>query len=125
MCKRVFGYRLPEALSSAWLGKKRHMYLTNVALNKVSNPHPHDLQANRIFGGAPARLYSFLLGRGWKFLREQWRMASVQGVDVVTFPLPPRFYFLYPVLRLPFFLWRRSCRHFRKLMRSSHNGEIR
>jgi hypothetical protein len=107
MCERIFGYPLSGELADRLRGSGRLRYLTTAALKKLPAPTPSDLKINRIFGGAPARLYCFLLGRGWAFWREQCRIVSVQGLDVVTFPLPPRLFFLYPALRIPFFFWRR------------------
>jgi hypothetical protein len=106
LCERIFGTRLPQELAAELHGSGRLNYLTKAALKKLTAPTQKDLAANRIFCGSPARPYSFLLGRGPAFLREQCRIVLVQGGDVGTFPLPPRLFFLYPALRVPFFLWR-------------------
>ena len=50
----------------------------------------------------------FLLGRGWPFLVAQARAAMVGPVDVVALPLPRSLHFLYPLLHLPLWLWRRA-----------------
>jgi Uncharacterised nucleotidyltransferase len=53
----------------------------------------------------------FLLGRGWAFFAAQCRTASVGLIDVISLPLPPYLHFLYPLLRLPLWLWRRAAAH--------------
>ena len=51
----------------------------------------------------------FRLGRGWGFAGEQCRLAAIGIDDVVRvpLPLPPPLAFLYPLMRLPLWLWRR------------------
>jgi hypothetical protein len=34
--------------------------------------------------------------------------------DIALVPLPPKLQFLYPLLRLPLWLWRRLCRPLRR-----------
>lgn len=106
LCERIFDYRLPGELAVELHRSGRLNYLVNVALKRLTATPAADLAANRIASGAPTRLYSFLLGHGFVFLREQIRITLVQSVDVMMFPLPRRLFFLYPVLRIPFFLWR-------------------
>jgi hypothetical protein len=50
----------------------------------------------------------FLLGQGWAFFAAQCRTASVGIIDVISLPLPSYLHFLYPLLRLPLWLWRRA-----------------
>jgi hypothetical protein len=50
----------------------------------------------------------FLLGRGLTFFIAQCRSVSVRALDVVDLPLHPMLQFLYPLLRLPLWLWRRA-----------------
>jgi hypothetical protein len=49
-----------------------------------------------------------LLGHGWAFFAAQVRTAAVGIIDVISLPLPPYLHFLYPLLRLPLWLWRRA-----------------
>jgi len=50
----------------------------------------------------------FLLGQGSAFFAAQVRTAAVGIIDVISLPLPPYLHFLYPLLRLPLWLWRRA-----------------
>lgn len=114
LCEHIFATPLADAHPGGWRQSARLTYLTHVARTRLTRPAPADLAADRIFSGAAARWYSFRLGQGWAFFREQCRIACVQGTDVLRFPLPPALYFLYPVLRVPFYLWRRLIKATRK-----------
>ena len=49
-----------------------------------------------------------LLGRGWAFYAAQLRLAYAGVADIVSVPLPRPLHFIYPLLRLPLWLWRRA-----------------
>ena len=52
----------------------------------------------------------FLLGKGWAYFAGECRVQSIRTLDIVEVPLPRPLHFLYPLLRLPLFLWRRAVR---------------
>jgi Uncharacterised nucleotidyltransferase len=103
LCQRLFGLPLPVGIAAELQGTERVRKLYAIAT---------DAMADRTGGNAPApwRSFSmqFLLGRGWAFFAAQCRTACVSIIDVVSLPLPPYLRFLYPLLRLPLWLWRRG-----------------
>ncbi|MGA8495720.1 MAG: nucleotidyltransferase family protein [Xanthobacteraceae bacterium] len=103
LCQRLFALPLPDGLASELQGTARVRKLYAIAA---------DAMADRARGDAPAAWRSFwtqfLLGRGWAFFAAQCRTASVGIIDVISLPLPPYLHFLYPLLRLPLWLWRRA-----------------
>jgi len=52
--------------------------------------------------------YQFLLGRCFTFYAAQCRLAYAGVADIVGVPLPRPLHFIYPLLRLPLWLWRRA-----------------
>jgi hypothetical protein len=52
-------------------------------------------------------LAHFLLGKGPAFLRAELRLKWVSARDHMQTPLPGWASFLYPLMRLPLFVWRR------------------
>jgi hypothetical protein len=61
-------------------------------------------------GTTRGSLSSFLLGRDWRYWLAELKSHLISQADVMTLALPKQFQFLYPVLRLPLWLWRQSTR---------------
>ena len=74
----------------------------------MTAPHTETEVDGGVAGVARSVYTQFLLGQGLPFYAAQLRAASVTPVDVVRLPLPPSLHFLYPLLRLPLWLWRRA-----------------
>jgi hypothetical protein len=103
LCRHLFALPLPDNLATELQGTARVRKLYAIAT---------DAMADRTRGNAPAAARSFwtqfLLGQGWAFFAAQCRIASTGIIDVISLPLPPYLHFLYPLLRLPLWLWRRA-----------------
>jgi hypothetical protein len=108
LCQRLFALPLPDGLASELLGTGRARKLYAIAADAMADRS----RGGGGGGGAPAVWRDFwaqfLLGRGWAFFAAQCRTASVGIIDVISLPLPAYLHFLYPLLRLPLWLWRRA-----------------
>jgi len=108
LCQRLFALPLPDSLASELQGTARVRKLYALAADAIANR----TRGEGGGGNAPAAWRGFwtqfLLGQGWAFFAAQCRTASVGIIDVVSLPLPPYLHFLYPLLRLPLWLWRRA-----------------
>jgi hypothetical protein len=106
LCQRLFALPLPDGLASELQGTARVRKLYAIAAETIAD------RTRGAGGGTPAAWRDFwtqfLLGRGWAFFAAQCRTASVGIIDVIYLPLPPYLHFLYPLLRLPLWLWRRA-----------------
>jgi hypothetical protein len=107
LCQRLFALPLPEGLASELQGTARVRKLYAIAAEAIAD------RTRRGGGGSAPSAWrdfwtQFLLGRGWAFFAAQCRTASVGIIDVISLPLPPYLHFLYPLLRLPLWLWRRA-----------------
>jgi Uncharacterised nucleotidyltransferase len=107
LCHRLFSLRLPAALADEIGANKRAAKLVAIALNAMTAPHAETEVDGGLLGVARVVWRQFLLGQGWAFYAAQIRVASVGPADVVRFPLPSSLHLLYPLLRLPTWLWRR------------------
>jgi hypothetical protein len=107
LCRRLFALPLPDALASELQGTARVRRLCAFAAKAIAERSRGDGG-----GDAPSAARSFwtqfLLGQGSAFLAGQCRTAAVGIIDVISLPLPPYLQFLYPLLRLPLWLWRRA-----------------
>ena len=108
LCQRVLGLSLPAGLADAIQADKRVQRLVAIALAAMT-ARQTETEADAGFLGVTRSVGTqFLLGQGWRFYAAQCRTASAGTFDVIGVPLPPSLYFLYPILRLPLWLWRRA-----------------
>ncbi len=105
LCRLLFDLKLPPAVAEELQRNGRVGKLVKIALSAMTNAQakPDDMIA--VLKGV---LYQFQLGQGFAFFFAQCRIAAVGILDVIALPLPPRLHFLYPFLRLPLWLWRRT-----------------
>ena len=67
---------------------------------------PHDAR----FGTTRGSLSTFLLSRSWRYRLAELNFHLTNQTDVLTMPLPERLRFLYPLLRLPLWVWRHAAK---------------
>ena len=108
LCRLIFGLTLPPALAQEIAADRRIGQLSEIALGTMTAPSAPLETDPGVFGVARTVRMQFLLGRGWPFLVAQARAAMVGPADVLALPLPRPLHFLYPLLRLPLWLWRRA-----------------
>lgn len=110
LCERLLGLRLPARVADEIGAGPRLRLSMAIAIDAMVGLDAESEIENRPFGSTRVALMQFLLGRGiGHFLAQCW-ILSVRVSDVVRYPLPTRLYFLYPIERLPFWLWRRARR---------------
>jgi hypothetical protein len=61
-----------------------------------------------LFGPTLNALARFLLRSDWHYSLTELGGYSISPVDILTLPLPKRHRLLYPVLRIPLWVWRHS-----------------
>jgi hypothetical protein len=82
--------------------------LMTIALDAMTAPRAETEADGGVAGVMRIVRTQFLLGQGWAFHAAQIRAMAAGPADVIRFPLPMPLHFLYPLLRLPLWLWRRS-----------------
>lgn len=108
LCNRLFNMSLPAALAGEIADQRGLERLVMIAMRTMADKHA-EADATRSFAGtARVVVAQFLLGKGPAYFAAQYRAEAVRTLDIVGFPLPPRLHFLYPLLRLPLWLWRRA-----------------
>jgi hypothetical protein len=108
LCQRLLGRKLPAVLEATLAANTRLRLLSAVAMNLMVGRNPATELEDRAFGTTRVALMQFLLGGGWRNVAAQCRVMSIRLDDILRYPLPPPLHFLYPLLRLPFWLWRRG-----------------
>ena len=111
LCQRLLDTPLPDRLM-ARLGKgATARWLEETALNAMTTGggeyDPHEVR----FGTTRGSLSTFLLSDSWRYQLAELGVQLTNPTDVLTLPLPQSLRFLYPVLRLPLWVWRHAVRH--------------
>jgi hypothetical protein len=108
LCQRLLALNLPAPLADEIEANKRVQKLAAIAVAAMTARRT-ETEADAGFLGVTRSVGTqFLLGQGWRFYAAQCWTASAGTFDVIELPLPPSLYFLYPILRLPLWLWRRA-----------------
>jgi hypothetical protein len=108
LCHRVLGVTVPPSLMIA-LGESRKVgWLTQTALNAMTAGQGEREPREIRFGTTRGSLSGFLLRRSWRYCLAELRNILTNQNDVLTVPLPERLRFLYPILRLPLWVWRQA-----------------
>jgi hypothetical protein len=111
LCRRLLGATLPGRLTATLDKSATLRWLEATALNAVATGqgehHPHEVR----FGTTRGTLSTFLLSRSWRYRLAELRVHLINQTDMLSVPLPERLRFLYPILRLPLWLWRHAVKH--------------
>ena len=108
LCRRLLALPLPAGMAEEIAADRRVERLVAIALAAMFAPRTDTEMDGGIAGVTRYVHTQFLLGRGWAFYAAQCRVTAIAPVDVIRCPLPPFLQFLYPLLRLPLWLWRRA-----------------
>lgn len=110
LCRRLFDLPLPAGLAAEIEANRRSMRLVAIGFDAMTAPRARTEMDGGVAGVVRGVYQQFLLGEGWAFYQAQCRLMSAGPADVIRLPLPPALHFLYPVMRLPLWLWRRAAR---------------
>jgi hypothetical protein len=106
LCRRVLGTPIPARLMATFEKSATVHWLEATALASMTRGQgDHDRRAAR-FGTTRGSLSTFLLSRSWRYRLAELNIHLTNQTDVLTVPLPERLQFLYPLLRLPLWVWR-------------------
>ena len=96
----LFDLPLPAALQAEIGGSRTVHWLVRVALDSMTG--------DRILGSMRIEASHFLIASGLSHWLQEVSAKSIGWTDFQRFALPRPLYFLYPLLRLPSWLWRRA-----------------
>jgi hypothetical protein len=110
LCHRLLGTAVPDQLLATWRASTILQWLETTALKAMTAGNSEIEPRNILFGTTRGSLSCFLLGQNWRYWMAEFKIHSTCEADVLTVSLPERLQFLYPLLRLPLWLWRHSIR---------------
>lgn len=107
LCHRLLDLSLPADLLGELHASRRLQRLLTIALQAMVGVDGRSEPDRGTIGVMRAVWTPFLLGQGPAYYAAQLRTACVGPADVIRWPLPRPLHFLYPILRVPLWLWRR------------------
>lgn len=116
LCNRLFDVALPPALLAEMRGDRATRWLEAIALDALAGAAEREIE-DRPLGSLRIETSHFLFGRGVSYWSRELQFKAIGETDLVTWTLPTPLWFVYPVMRLPSWLWRRLrsvIRHWRR-----------
>jgi hypothetical protein len=118
LCERLFGTALPAGLMARLRRDPAVRFLERIGWLAMTRGNAETEIYDLPFGTGLVVVSHLLLMPGWRHGWAQlWKM-SLSLDDVIAYPLPEGWYFLYRVMRGPFWLWRQM----RKVLLGTHSA---
>lgn len=111
LCHRLLGTPVPDRLLATFRASPILRWLESTALDAMTAGNSEIEPRDRLFGTTRGSVSGFLLGQSWRYWLAEIKIHAVCEADVLAVSLPDRLRFLYPLLRLPLWLWRHRARH--------------
>ena len=108
LCRRVLGTPMPATLLKELGRCPKVNWLQRTALNAMTGGLGEREPRVVRFGTTRGSLSAFLLNQSWRYRLAELHNLLTNETDVMAVPLPERFRFLYPILRLPLWVWRHA-----------------
>ncbi len=106
LCERLLGLPVPPQLEPELRRDRATQWLEELAVSAMSGRGATELD-DTVFGTVVINLSHFLLGQGWRYKYSELARKTSNPEDRLTMPLPPYLHFIYPVLAVPRWVWRR------------------
>lgn len=114
LCKRLLGTQVPEDLVEVLQRDRVVRRLEELAMTAMTQggaeSEPYDLPS----GMKPINRSLWLMSGSLRYFWGEVNSRWISWDDVVTVPLPRGLQFLYPILRMPLWVWRRAARSQRR-----------
>ena len=107
LCERLLGVKLPVSLTRELRQSVRLELLEALALNAMLGGGAETELRTRSFGKYFVLLSGFLVNQSWRGALYEFRDHFISGQDLFALKLPRWLNWLYPILRLPMWIWRR------------------
>jgi Uncharacterised nucleotidyltransferase len=110
LCRRLLGTSLSDRLMAPLAKSTTMRWLEMTALSAMTSGQGEREPREQRLGTTRGSLSTFLLSRSWRYRLAELRLHLSNQTDVLTLPFSKRLRFLYPVLRLPLWVWRHAAK---------------
>jgi len=108
LCETLLGVALPASLIAELKADAPTRWLVSAAIDTMAGGDGEEELIHRRLANARIAVAHLWLGRDLAFLLAELKLKWVSARDRVNSPLPRWASFIYPIIRLPLFLWRRA-----------------
>ena len=115
LCQRLLRTKVPDHLITTLRESATLRWLEVTALKAMTAGNSEIEPRDILFGTTRGNLSCFLLSRDWRYRLAELKNHAICETDVLTVLLPKQLQFLYPILRVPLWLWRHSSQRIRSL----------
>jgi Uncharacterised nucleotidyltransferase len=123
LCRRLLGTSLPDRLMASFAKSATMRWLETTALNAMTCGQGEREPRRERLGTTRGSLSTFLLSRSWRYRLTELRLHLSNQTDVMTMPLSERLRFLYPVMRLPLWVWRHAAKRGTAIDKQTRRGQ--
>lgn len=110
LCEELFAFPLPSALCAEMRGDRAIRWLVAVARDAMAGDPKSRQTDDQPLGNLKIEVSHFLLATSLGAWARELQSKSIGWTDFQNIALPRPLYFLYPLLRLPSWAWRRVVR---------------
>lgn len=114
LCERLLAMPLEPEFSAELKSDRIVRWLATIALDAMAGGGSSRPTEDRLLGNLQIELSHFLLATGVRHWMQELQAKSIGWTDFQRFRLPRPLFFLYPVLRVPSWIWRRGARLLRQ-----------
>jgi hypothetical protein len=108
LCQRLLDRPLPIVLMEKLSKIPKVRWLQETALAAMTAGYAEQEPREVRFGTTRGSLSTLLLSQSWRYRLAELRNLLICETDVLAVPLPQCLWFLYPILRLPLWVWRHA-----------------
>ena len=106
LSEQLLSLPLAEALSRELKRDRKLNWLVSLAISAMAGRGATELDKT-VFGTVVINLSHFLLGKGWSYKRSELIRKLKNPEDQASLHLPPSLHFVYPLVAVPRWVWRR------------------
>ncbi len=107
LCAQLFETTLPPDLQKELEGERVNRWLVQVALGTMGGRNAETELDDTLLGTLPIHLSHFALGKGFRYKTRELSSKLNNREDRMHIKLPRPLHFLYPIISLPSWAWRR------------------
>jgi hypothetical protein len=106
LCEKLLSLPLPEALARELKRDSKLKWLESLAISAMAGRGATELDST-VLGTVVINVSHFLLGKGWSYKRSELIRKLKNPEDQASLHLPESLHFVYPLVALPRWVWRR------------------
>ncbi|MEI9889036.1 MAG: nucleotidyltransferase family protein [Rhizomicrobium sp.] len=110
LCAQLFALPMPQDFLAELKADRATRWLVAIALDAMAGASTPEQTDDRLLGNLKIEISHFLLATGTRAWLRELNSKLIGGIDFQRIALPRPLFFIYAVLRIPSWIWRRAVR---------------